>query len=160
MTDSHRKCILEIRKITKHECGCLTLTRGTLKATGSMVVLVSMSATAISTSRTLHSVLGRKAKPCRQEPIREMAEVKKEGTVTTYYHIRVRRWVANNSKTELSSVPCAAQESWNCCKAWSAAPQSPPHKCALWCHPGKTNEAHSLLLILIVLSVLVHTNFF
>lgn len=34
-----------------------------MKATGSMVPLVSMSATATSTSRTLHSVLGRKAKP-------------------------------------------------------------------------------------------------
>lgn len=47
-------------------CSWLTLTRGTLKATGSMLVLVSMTPTATSTSRTLHSVLGRKAKPCRQ----------------------------------------------------------------------------------------------
>lgn len=44
--------------------GLLTLTRGTLKAKGSMVVLPSRMALATSTPRTLHSVLGRKHNPC------------------------------------------------------------------------------------------------
>lgn len=55
-------CLLVLYFPTERRC-CLTLTRGTLKATGSMVDLVSISATAISTSCTLHWVLGRKAKP-------------------------------------------------------------------------------------------------
>lgn len=55
---------------------CLTLTRGTLKATGSMVDLVSISATAISTSRTLHSVLGRKAKPWTKDKWKEDRDLK------------------------------------------------------------------------------------
>ena len=49
----------------------LPLTRGTLKTTGSMVLLVSISATATSTLRTLHSVLGRKARPCREHTNRK-----------------------------------------------------------------------------------------
>lgn len=60
-----------MRHVSTGWCSWLTLTRGTLKATGSTVLLVSMSPTAISTSCTLHSVLGRKAKPCGQETIRK-----------------------------------------------------------------------------------------
>lgn len=64
-TQENQTCsatLLMIRMPTGWRC-CLTLTLGTLKATGSMVDLVSISAAAISTSCTLHSVLGKKAKP-------------------------------------------------------------------------------------------------
>lgn len=61
---------MQYSKTSSRWSSWLTLTRGTLKATGSTDALVSISATAISTSRTLHSVLGRKAKPYKQEIVR------------------------------------------------------------------------------------------
>lgn len=64
---------LMLHMSTERRC-CLTLTRGTLKTTGSMVDLVSIRATATSTSRTLHWVLGRKAKPWGKDKRRRSLE--------------------------------------------------------------------------------------
>lgn len=53
--------------MSSREAATVTLTRGTLKATGSRLVLLSFSARAISTLRTSHSVLGRNEKPWRRD---------------------------------------------------------------------------------------------
>lgn len=100
---------------------CLTLTRGTLKATGSMVDLVSISATAISTLCTLHSVLGRKAKPWTKDKWQ-----------------RIEGDILDIREEEISSVPCVVQESWSCYSPGSMDLQQLPHKWELWYHPKNT----------------------
>lgn len=81
---------------------CLTLTRGTLKATGSMVDLVSISATAISTSRTLHSVLGRKAKPWTKDKWKEDRDMKE--TFWMWQKKKRAQYLVRFSRAETAAV--------------------------------------------------------
>lgn len=123
---SQRKEGMQCSHVSTRWRSWLTFTRGTLKATGSMLVLVSSSPTAISTSRTLHSVLGRKAKPCGQETIRKWQSLAKflrsilqqlwhfgcpcvqmYGDLTDQWKYEKR----NGRKREFSSLPYVAQKS-------------------------------------------------